>query len=482
MTAVAPTPESAKPATAKDLNAVLVRLKDAARIQGAPAYEARIESLEKLERALLKRKDALAQAIARDFGNRCKQETFLADVFLVVAAIRYNKQHLRDWMDPEDRDTSWVFLPASSQVVHQPLGVVGIISPWNYPVQLALAPLVSALSAGNRAMIKPSELVPETAELLRDLVAEAFPEDQVAVVTGGPDVGEAFAKLPFDHLIFTGSTRVGKIVMRAASENLVPVTLELGGKSPAIVGPDFSVRVAAERIMAGKAFNAGQTCIAPDFVILPAASRDAFVEACKAAIAKMFPTIEKNPDYTAIINDKHYARVRGYVDDARTRGATVVELNPAAEPLDPGARKLPPTLVLDPTEEMLCMQEEIFGPVLPVLTYSKVDEAIAYVNAHPRPLALYYFGHDAAAIDRVLAETTSGGVTVNETMMHFAQDDLPFGGVGPSGMGHYHAHEGFLTLSKAKPVFRQSRINATGLLRPPYGKLVDGMLSFLIGR
>ncbi len=475
-------PKSAKPSGAKDMNAVLERIKLAARTHGAPAYDARIESLEKLERALLKRNDAIAQAIARDFGHRSRHETFVADLFLVLSAIRHTKQHLRDWMEAEDRDTSWVFLPATCQIVHQPLGVIGIISPWNYPVQLALVPLVTALAAGNRAMIKPSELVPETAELLRDLVTEAFPEDQVAVITGGPEVGEAFAKLPFDHLVFTGSTRVGKIVMRAASENLVPVTLELGGKSPTIVGRDFNTRAAAERIMAGKTYNAGQTCIAPDYVMVPAGSRDAFVDACRAAVAKMYPTLEKNPDYTAVINDKHYARVRAYVDDARARGATVVELKPATDATEAASRKMAPTLVLDPTEEMLCMQEEIFGPVLPVLTYTTLDEAIAYVNAHPRPLALYYFGHDRDAIDRVVSETISGGVTINETMLHFAQDDLPFGGVGPSGMGHYHAHEGFLTLSKAKPIFRQSRINATGLLRPPYGKLADGMLNLLLGR
>jgi acyl-CoA reductase-like NAD-dependent aldehyde dehydrogenase len=304
----------------------------------------------------------------------------------------------------------------------------------------------------------------------------------VTVVTGGAEVGEAFSRLPFDHLVFTGSTRVGKLVMRAASENLVPVTLELGGKSPTIVGPDFNTRVAAERIIAGKMFNAGQTCVAPDYVMVPAGSRDAFVEAAKVSVAKMYPTLEKNPDYTTIVNDKHYARVRAYVDDAKSRGAKVVEINPAAEPLEPGTRKMAPTLVLDPTEDMLCMQEEIFGPVLPVMTYQKLDEAIAYVNEHPRPLALYYFGHDREAIDRVLAETTSGGVTVNETMLHVVQDDMPFGGVGPSGMGHYHAKEGFDAFSKKKAVFRQSRINTTGLLRPPYGKTVDRLLRFLIGK
>lgn len=481
MTAAVTQPDESLRAPSKDLNGVLKRMKDAGRRQGAPEYDARIESLERLERALLKRKDAIAQAVSRDFGQRSKHETLVAEIFLVLSAIRYAKLHLRDWMAPEDRDTGWVFAPATCQVVYQPLGVVGIISPWNYPVQLAIAPLVTALAAGNRAMIKPSELVPETSELLRDLIAEAFPEDQVMVVTGGPDVGEAFTKLALDHLIFTGSTRVGKMVMRAASENLVPVTLELGGKSPAIVGTDFSLRVAAERIMTGKTYNAGQTCIAPDYVMVPAGSRDAFVEACKAAVAKMYPTLEKNPDYTSIINDRHHARLRGVVDDAKTRGASVVELNPSTESLVAPSRKMAPTLVLDATSEMLCLQEEIFGPVLPILTYTTLDEAIAYVNDSPRPLALYYFGHDGEAIEQILLETISGGVTINETMLHIAQDDLPFGGVGPSGMGHYHAHEGFLTLSKAKPVFRQSRINTTGLLRAPYGKMVDGMIRFLLG-
>jgi acyl-CoA reductase-like NAD-dependent aldehyde dehydrogenase len=261
-----------------------------------------------------------------------------------------------------------------------------------------------------------------------------------------------------------------------------PVTLELGGKSPAIVGLDADVQGAADRIMVGDTFNAGQTCIAPDYVLLPAERRDAFVEACKASVARMFPALGKNPDYTSIINDRHYARVRGYVDDARSRGAKIVEINPAGETLEASGRKIAPTLVLDPTEEMLCMQEEIFGPVLPVVTYRTLDEAINYVNDHPRPLALYYFGRKRTDIDRVLNETVSGGVAVNETLFQFAQEDLPFGGVGPSGMGHYHAREGFLTLSKPKAVFHQARLNTTGLLRPPYGKLADRMLRLLIGR
>jgi coniferyl-aldehyde dehydrogenase len=406
-------------------------------------------------------------------------------VFSVIALIQYSREHLRDWMDPEDRETSWIFLPSTSQILVQPLGVVGIIAPWNYPVRLALAPLVAALSAGTRVMLKPSELVPETSALLHDLIAETFPADQVTVVTGGADVGEAFSKLPFDHLFFTGSTRVGKAVMRAASENLVPVTLELGGKSPAIVGPDYDPEAAAAKIMAGKAYNAGQTCIAPDYVMVPAAKRDAFVAGCKAAIARMYPTLLKNPDYTSMVNDRHYARVRGYVDDAKAAGADVVEINPAGETLGGGgsaARKIAPTLVLGPTDKMHCMQDEIFGPVLPVLTYTALDEAIQYVNDHPRPLALYYFSHDRGTVDRVLSETVSGGVTVNETMLHIAQDDLPFGGVGPSGMGSYHSRQGFDAFSTRKSVFRQSRINTTGLLRPPYGKMADRVIALLLGR
>jgi len=487
-TIASPTEQSGKseaiPASAspEGLAATLRRLKEATRRGGSPTYDQRIASLEKLESAITSRKDAIVRAIARDFGNRSKQETLFTEIFMTLGSLKHAKAHLRDWMEPEDRDTGFAFMPATCQVVSQPLGVVGIISPWNYPVQLALAPLVAALAAGNRAMLKPSELVPETATLLHDLVSETFAADEVSVVTGGADVGEAFARLPFDHLIFTGSTRVGKIVMRAASENLVPVTLELGGKSPAIVGADFSTRVAAERIIAGKAFNAGQTCVAPDYVMVPAGTRDAFVEACKTSMAKLYPTLEKNPDYTSIVNDKHYARVRAYVDDAKGRGATIVELNPAGETLDPSARKMAPVLVLDATEDMLCMQEEIFGPVLPMRTYEKLDDAIAYVSEHPRPLALYYFSHDGRTIDRVLSETVSGGVSINETMLHVAQDDLPFGGVGPSGMGYYHAREGFETFSKKKGVFRQARLNTTGLLRPPYGKVADGLLAVLIGR
>ncbi len=463
------------------LGAVLAELKAAARAH-VPSYDERVDALDALERALLARTESIAEAISRDFGNRSRHESFMGDVFPVLDAIHHTKVHLREWMEPEDRVTNWVHLPSRCEVLRQPLGVVGIISPWNYPVQLALSPLVAAVAAGNRAMIKPSELSPRTSERLIEIVAEAFEADRVAVVTGDGQVGEAFAALPFDHLLFTGSTRVGKLVMRAASENLVPVTLELGGKSPAIVGDDFNVHSAAARIMAGKTFSAGQSCIAPDYALVPDPLRQEFVAACRAAVARMYPTLESNPDYTSIIDDRHFVHLRRCVDDARARGAEVVEINPAGEPLDPAVRKFAPTLIVDPTDEMLCMQGEIFGPVLPIVTYRQLDDAIAYVNARPRPLALYYFSHDRAAIDRVLTETTSGGVTINETLLHILQNDLPYGGVGPSGMGQYHGREGFEALTHKKSVFHQSRVHTRRLLNPPYGKMADRLLRLLLGR
>lgn len=440
--------------------------------------------LEALGDAVSARKDAFADALARDFGHRAKQETLLGDIFPVLSAIDYTKSHLREWMEPSERETRWPFRPAECSVVYQPLGVVGIMSPWNYPLQLSLVPLVAAIAAGNRAMLKPSELVPLTSELLRELAGSAFGEDEVAVVTGGPEEGERFASLPFDHLVFTGSTRVGKLVMRAASENLVPVTLELGGKSPVIVGRDFGASAAALRIMTGKAFNGGQSCIAPDYALVPGSMRDAFVAGCRAAATKLYPSIAKNPDYTSIVSDGHFARLCAHVDDAAARGATVHELLPPGESAEDlrEARKIAPTLILDVTPEMSCMGEELFGPLLPVVSYTDLSEAIAYVNDRPRPLALYYFGHHEADVARILAETTAGSVGINETLLQILQDDLPFGGVGPSGMGQYHGRYGFDALSKAKPVFRQSRINGTGFLRPPYRALQNTILRLLVGR
>jgi coniferyl-aldehyde dehydrogenase len=460
----------------------LERLKSAHRKNGAPTYAQRVERLEKLEEVLLARKDEIAAAISSDFGNRSKHESFVAELFVTIQHIRYCKERMHEWMEPEAREVSWVFAPARAEIQYQPLGVIGIISPWNYPFQLAIEPLVAALAAGNAVMIKPSELTPKTADIIDSVCREALPRDTCAVIKGDASVGEAFSKLPFDHLLFTGSTKVGRIVMRAAAENLTPVTLELGGKSPAIIGEDHKIDSAAETIMSGKLFNAGQTCIAPDYVLVPKGKVDQFVTACKAAVEKMYPTLAKNADYTAIVNTRHWERLSRYLDEAKEKGAKVIEINPGGETFDKDAHKLAPTLVIEPAESLGVMQEEIFGPILPIKSYETLDQAIDYVNDHPRPLALYYFGHDSARVDKVLAHTVSGGVCVNATMLHFAQDDLPFGGVGASGMGHYHGREGFETFSKKKPIFFQSRINGSALLRPPYGKAIDFMLRFLLGK
>ncbi len=465
-----------------ELGAILARMKDAQLKAGTPSYEKRVERLDKLLKGLLAHKEDFAKAISEDFGNRSAHETYVAEIFVTVNSIKHCRAHLHEWMEVEPRPVSWLFAPARAEVVPQPLGVVGIISPWNYPMQLALSPLAIALAAGNRAMIKPSELTPRTAEMMAKLVKEQFAEDEVTVVTGDGTLGAAFSALPFDHILFTGSTRVGKIVMKAAAENLVPVTLELGGKSPAIVAEDFPIDVAATRIMHGNCFNAGQTCIAPDYALVPRAHLDRFVDECKAAVARMFPTLKSNPDYTSIVSLHHYRRLEAYLLEAQKKDAKVIEVNPAKEELGHEERKLAPHLVIDPPKDLALMQEEIFGPILPIIPYDKLEDAIAFVNERPRPLALYMFSYDDDATAKVIDRTIAGGVSVNETLMHFAQDDLPFGGVGPSGMGHYHGREGFETFSKKKPIFYQARVNGAGLLRPPYGKTLDLALRFLVGK
>jgi len=476
--------EDAKQPAGETLEETLLRLRKARYRQGPPTYEQRVERLDKLAEVLVRRKDEIARAIDEDFGGRSRHESLLAEVFISISHIRYVRERLHEWMEPEPREVSWLFAPGRAEIRHQPLGVVGIISPWNYPFQLGVAPLVCAIAAGNVVMVKPSELTPKTSDLMEKILAEALPADVCAVCKGGPDVGEAFSKLAFDHLVFTGSTRVGKVVMRAASENLVPVTLELGGKSPTIVADEFKIEVAADRIMGGKLFNAGQTCIAPDYVLVPKGKVDAFVNAARAAVEKMYPTLRSNKDYTAIINQRHWDRLTSYVTECKDKGVKVVEINPAGEELDREAHKLAPTLVIEPGDELMVMQEEIFGPILPVKSYGTLDEAMAYINEHPRlrPLALYYFGHHDEGLEKVLDHTHAGGVTINDTMLHFAQEDLPFGGIGPSGMGHYHGKEGFDQFTKKKPVFYQARVNGTALMRPPYGKALDLVLRFLLGK
>lgn len=421
----------------------------------------------------------IALAIDRDFGHRSLHETDLFEVVPSLAAIRHSLSHGRRWMRATRRPTGIWFQPASSRVMPQPLGVAGIIVPWNYPLVLAVTPLAAALVAGNRAMLKLSELTPAYSALMEQLVGNHFAADELAVVNGDAAVAAEFSRLPFDHLLFTGSTSVGRHVMRAAAENLTPVTLELGGKSPAIIAPGFPIERAAARILLGKCLNAGQTCIAPDYVLLPEGSEPAFIAAARTCVAKMYPQILSSPDYSSIVNTHHFDRIMGALEDAEALGATVENLAKHREAPDAASRRIPPLALTGVTDAMRVTQDEIFGPLLPLVAYSDIEAAIAYVNARPRPLALYLFDDDGARVERVLALTVSGGVTVNDTLLHVAQESLPFGGVGPSGMGQYHDYEGFLTFSKLKSVFRQSPWSAVALFNPPYGAFVTRMINIL---
>ncbi len=453
-----------------------LRAAQAARV---PDYAQRREDLDRLRRAFQRRVEEMARVVSDDFGNRSRHESLVADGMTVLSEIDHLRRHLKSWMRPRGRRVNWIFLPARSQVVMQPLGVVGIMAPWNYPVSLALSPLAAAIAAGNHVMVKPSEHTPRTSAFLRDLLGEVFPTERVTVVTGGPEVGGAFASLPFDHLFFTGSTAVGRKVMAAAAANLTPVTLELGGKSPCVIGADFPLPLAAQRIAAGKWLNAGQTCIAPDYLLVPQAARDAFVTALGKEVQARFPRLDGNPDYTRIINEGQYRRLRGYLDEAAARGVRSIELVACQRELADAQRLIPPTVLLDPPDDLAVMREEIFGPILPVKGYRSLDEAIGYINAHPRPLALYHFDNDRARVRQMLERTVAGGVSINDTVMHYAQERLPFGGVGPSGMGRYHGHDGFVTFSHPKAVFRQARLSSMALFKPPYRGLADFLVKFL---
>jgi len=461
---------------------VLRRQKAANIAEGAPSLEARLNRLDRAIGLLIKYDDQVVKALTQDFGTRAPAVSGITDVGASIGPLKHAKAHLKAWMRPEKRKTTpslLGLLGAKAEVRFQPKGVVGIISPWNFPVNLTFAPLAGVLAAGNRAMIKPSEYTPATSELMARMFADAFDETEIAVFPGGPEVGQAFSELAFDHLVFTGATSIARHVMKAAAANLVPLTLELGGKSPVILGRSADYATSAARIMAGKTLNAGQICLAPDYVLAPQDKLASFVQEATSAVTSMFPTIKDNPDYTSVIAERHYERIKGYVDDARAKGAEIVEINPAGEDFSQQEhRKIPPTLIINPTEEMKVMQEEIFGPVLPVMTYRSIDEAIGYVNAHERPLGLYYFGDDAAEEAQVLARTTSGGVTVNDVIFHVAMEDLPFGGVGPSGMGSYHGVDGFREFSHRKSVYRQLKkdLGPMKALRPPYG---EGVKKFL---
>jgi len=435
--------------------------------------------LKALQTMLRKYREAFATAIDEDFGGRSAQETDMLELFPSHGNLKHALAHTRQWMRGTHGWANLWLLPARTAIVPQPLGVVGVIVPWNYPLFLAVGPLTDALAAGNRVMIKVSEVAPRFADVFAKAIAEFFPADWVTVVSGDAQVARAFSTLPFDHLLFTGATSIGHHVMRAASEHLTPVTLELGGKSPAIIGPGARWDHAVERIMFGKLVNAGQTCIAPDYVLVPREKLDAFVASAREVAARLYPDAVNNPQYTSIVSPRHFERLMGLAGEATAQGATSHALFDA--PAQAERRRLPPVVLTGVHEGMRVMREEIFGPLLPVVPYDDLDAAIAYVNERPRPLALYIFDTDETRIDRVVDGTISGGVTINDTLLHAAEHGLPFSGVGASGMGGYHGEVGFRTFSKEKPIFRQARFNGAGLLNPPYGKRFAMMIRQLLG-
>jgi coniferyl-aldehyde dehydrogenase len=461
------------------LRELLARQRAAFR-HATPNYDKRMASLKLLEAAVIDRQAEIVQAVNADFGGRARQETLALELAPLVDAIRHTRRHLAKWMKPKKVSAEINFFPATARIIYQPLGVIGIISAWNYPIFLALSPLVDAIAAGNHALLKTSELAPASAILLERMIVDIFPEEYISVVVGDAKVAAEFAALPFDHLLFTGSTRVGKLVMRAASENLTPVTLELGGKCPAIIHPEFPMRTAVERILTGKLYNAGQTCLAPDYVFVHESQQAEFVKIANEVAKRLYPKWGGNPDYTRIINAAHFERLCEYVKDAAAFGAKVISLPEDAGSCNQEKRVFSPIVLSNVEDSMQVMQEEIFGPILPVMTFRDVNEALSYVNDHERPLALYYFDYDSRRVEHVLRTTVSGGVTINDVIYHIAQNNLPFGGVGASGMGHYHGKAGFETFSKKKGVLMQSRFSTLKFLRPPYGPMAERVIRFLL--
>jgi coniferyl-aldehyde dehydrogenase len=406
----------------------------------------------------------------------------MTDIMPSVGALKHAKKHFEAWSRDEKRQAMFPLglLGAKAKVVYQPKGVVGVIAPWNFPVGMVMVPMAGILAAGNRAMIKPSEFTERVADLFAEVVPKFFAEEEMAVFTGGVEVGSEFSKLAFDHLIFTGATSVGKHIMRAAADNLVPVTLELGGKSPTFIGRSADKTKAAQRIAMGKMMNAGQICLAPDYLMVAKDQEGEVIESMKSSVAALYPTLLGNDDYTSVVNGRNFERLQGYLADAKEKGAELIEVNPAGEDFaGSNGNKMPLTILRNVNDGMKVMQDEIFGPILPVMTYDSIDQAIDYVNAHDRPLGLYYFGQDTAEEEKVLSRTISGGVTVNDVLFHNAMEDLPFGGVGPSGMGNYHGADGFKTFSHARAVYKQPGLDIAKLsgFKPPYGKATHSTLA-----
>ena len=450
--------------------------------EGAPSYELRVDRLDRMKTLIMDNRYKFVDALNEDFGVRSKNQSMATDVYTIIPGINYAKKNLKRWMSDSKRKPNFPLglLGAKAKVSYQPLGTVGMISPWNFPVYLTFAPLSSIFAAGNQVMHKPSEYTEQTSNLLKELCDKAFDEHEFATVLGGPDVGASFTQLKFDHLLYTGSGAVAKHIMKAAAENLVPVTLELGGKSPVIVSNTAESVTAAKRIMLGKTMNAGQICLAPDYVMVHSDKKDELVAEMKSAVTSFYPDLKHNDDYTSIINEKHYDRLQGLLQDAKDKGATIDEINPANEDFSQQeAFKIPPTLVMNPSDDMEIMQEEIFGPLLPIKEFTDINETISYVNKNDKPLGLYYFGSDQSEENHVLNRTSSGGVTVNDVLGHIQQEDIPFGGVGPSGTGSYHGEEGFKNFSNARAVYKQigSRFDKLiAAIRPPYTGDIEKIL------
>jgi len=447
--------------------------------EGAVSLATRTDRINRAIDSLVRNAERLSEAMNADFVCRPRQVNLMTDVSGSITSMKHCRKHMANWMKADRRPTLFPLnlLGGRSHIEYQPKGVVGIVAPWNFPVSMVFQPLAGILSAGNRAMIKPSEFTPATSEVIASMVAEAFDTTEVTTFTGGPEVGQAFTSLPFDHMIFTGATSIARHVLSAAAKNLVPVTLELGGKSPVVISRSANLEQALERVMIGKTLNAGQICLAPDYLLVPEEKLDDVIAHATRAVTNMYPTLLANDQYTAVVNERHHKRLNGYLQDAEVRGARTIAINPANEDFaGSDSYKIPPTLVISPDDDALCMQEEMFGPVLPIRTYREFDETIAHINANPRPLAAYYFGNDSEEEQAFLSRTTSGGVCINDVIMHIMQEDMPFGGVGPSGMGSYHGIEGFKTFSHAKSVYKQpTRFNVAKLagLLPPYGKATE---------
>ncbi|MBV1914784.1 MAG: coniferyl aldehyde dehydrogenase [Pseudomonadales bacterium] len=449
---------------------------------GVLSYEERIAHLDTLKRAIGEFKDPLIEAVMSDFGHRNEVETIATEVIAPAGEIGFTKSKLKRWMKHRRVRPTMQTLGGTGKILYQPKGVVGVMGAWNYPASLSFSPLIGAMAAGNHCMVRPSDLSPATTEVMKQLIAKHFDENYITVIDGDVNASIAFSELPFDHLIYTGGTQVGSMVMQAAAKNLTPVTLEMGGKSPVIIADDADMNRTIESILMGKLINSGQTCIAPDYILIPEHMKEHFIEQCSKNIAERYPSLAQNDDITWIINERHFQRIQGLVDDAKAKGARVIQINPASEIIPEEKRVIPPTLITDVNDDMNVMHEEIFGPLLPVIGYKSVDEAIQYINDRPRPLALYYFGKNKQRAVNTIYATTSGGACINETMLHISHNNMPFGGIGPSGLGGYHGFDGFVEFSHKKSVYYQGPFSPAKLIKPPYGPKSKKVMTWVANR